>query len=137
MRRFCERAERSVKAIRSSFGASRLRRTTFAFALLASAICAPQAARADYGFIAIDNFVAVYLGNGLWTVNGKVDGTVDTAGLPVYIGGVADALVVTDEDGFFSYTFALNPRMQGGIVSASVLELDNFDFYTVEAMLLK
>jgi len=109
---------------------------TFACTLVAAVVCAPQTSRADYGFIAIDNFTAVYGGNGLWLVEGQVDATISTAGLPVFIGGVVNAVVSTDEDGYFSYTFTLDPRLQWVIVTASVLELDGLDFYTVETLLM-
>lgn len=136
MRRFCERAERSVKMIRSSICTSRVRRMTFACTLVAAVFGVPQTSRSDYGFIAIDNFVGTYLGGGVWEVEGQVDGTISTAGLPVFIGGVVNDVVYTDQDGYFSYTFTLNPRMQWVVVTASVLELDGVDFYTVETLLM-
>jgi hypothetical protein len=132
MQRVCERSGHFVKAFRSAGGMSRLRRTTFACAVVMSVLGAPQLSRADYGFIAIDNFVVLRDGLGVWTVEGQVDGTIDTAGLPVFLGGIINDFVETDETGFFSYTFALSPRATG-MVTASVLELDGFNFYTVDA----
>jgi hypothetical protein len=133
MQRYC-RAMRSVAGtIRSRISASRVRQLVVAGAVLAVVIGMPTATRADYGFIAIDNFVAFRNGDGTCTVEGQVDSTIDPNGIVVLLGGLASgASVTTDENGFFSYTFPLSPRRQG-LVTAAVLELDGIDLYVVGA----